>query len=133
MIDLMGRISERIREDNSRDMGGAATAAAKAKSGSSGATFRDQAIANLPAPLVMQQRLVQHIQKEMEVLGRQAHSLAHAAQRGAAFALNELYRKIRRLSLLMEEIIRASAELIRRFYIAVFIDNQPILVSGHVA
>lgn len=132
MIDLMGRISERVREDKSQDVGGGGGGATTGKKGkSTTVTIRDQAIANLPAPLVMQQRLVKHIQKEIDTLASQASSLSKSTQNGAAFALNEMYRKIRRLYSLMEEIVHAGAELIRRFYIAVFIDNQPILVSGN--
>ncbi len=133
MIDLMGRISERVREDNSQDAGGGGSSGAAAKKGQagSGVSPRDQAIANLPAPLVMQQRLVKHIQKEIDTLASQASGLSNSTKRGAAFALNELYKKIRRLHNLMEEIINASLELIQRFYIAVFIDKQPILVSGN--
>jgi hypothetical protein len=133
MIDLMGRISERVREDNSQDAsgagsGGGGTQGKKGKGAT--ASTRDQAIANLPAPLVMQQRLVKHIQKEIDTLSAQASAVARAAQRGSAYAMNELYKKVRRLYALMEEIIHASLEVIQRFYIAVFIDKQPILVSG---
>lgn len=132
MIDLMGRISERVREDNSQDAaGGGSSGSGQGKKGKSGGTStRDQAIASLPAPLVMQQRLVHHIQKEIDTLSSQASSAARAAQRGSAYAMNELYKKIRRLYALMEEIIHASLEIIQRFYIAVFIDKQPILVSA---
>lgn len=133
MIDLMGRISERVREDNSQDVGGGSggTTASGKKGKATTVSPRDQAIANLPAPLVMQQRLVKHIQKEIDTLAAQASSLSSSSKNGAAFALNEMYRKIRRLYSLMEEIVHAGAELIRRFYIAVFIDKQPILVSGN--
>lgn len=133
MIDLMGRISERVREDNSQDVGGGGggSSGSGKKGKTATVTARDQAIANLPAPLVMQQRLVKHIQKEIDTLASQASALSQSTQNGAAYALNEMYRKIRRLYSLMEEIVHATAELIQRFYIAVFIDKQPILVSGN--
>ncbi len=125
MIDLMGAISERVREDKSGDMGGAS--GSTGKTGAKTQSPRDIALANLPAPEAMQNKLVRHIKSEIRSLSRKAKSLASSSAKGAAYSLSEMYKKIRRLHAIMDEILQSSAEIIRRFYVAVFIDNQPIV------
>lgn len=129
MIDLMGRISERMGEDRSGDMGAAGAQGTGQQGQQTQTSARDAAIASLPATPAMQQKLVAHIRSEMYTLDKQARKLARAGGKGSAYNLNELYRKMRRLSALIEEIIEASADMIRRFYIAMFVDQQPLLMS----
>ena len=131
MIDLMGEYSERVREDRSHDMGGGSGAMTTQKANSGGGTSpRDAAIAKLPVPPVMQKQLITHIKGEIKKLSGQAHGISHiTANRGSAYLLNEIYKRIRRLSTLIDEIISASADMIRRFYIALFIDHQPLRVD----
>ncbi len=130
MIDLMGSISERVREDASGDMGGSSGGAAATQgAGSKSASARDIALANLPMPQVMQGKLIGHIRGEIKTLDRQIGSIARSNAKGSAYMLSELYKKIRRLSSLIDEILQASADMVRRFYVAVFVDKQPILVS----
>lgn len=129
MINLMGKISTRAAEDRSRDMGSAG-GQGKAQQSGGQQSFRDQAIASLPAPEQMQRKLVSHIQGEIRSLSRQARSIARSNRAGSAYLLSELYRKIRRLSTLIEELLQASIEVIKRFYIAVFIDNQPLILTA---
>jgi hypothetical protein len=130
VIDLMGNIASRVREDSSGDLPQASGAGAKAAAQTGTVTARDQAIAAIPPVPIMQQKLISHLQKEVRSLERQARKLAWSRQRGSAHVLSELYKKIRRLSSFIADIIRASAEVIRRFYISVFIDGQPLVVTG---
>ncbi len=78
----------------------------------------------------MQQKLVEHLEREVKTIERQARSLRNSNVRGSGFMLSELYRKIRRLRSLIGDILHASAEMIKRFYVSVFIDRQPLVVTG---
>lgn len=129
MIDLMGSISDRVREDSSGDMGGGGSGSATGgqATGKKGASPRDIALANLPVPAVMQVRLTKHIRKEMKAIDRQVSALAGSNAKGSAYLINELYKKIRRLHSIIEEIVHASSDMIKRFYVAVFVDKQPVI------
>src|SRR5688572_15866922 len=59
------RVSEKTGEDRSGDMGGAGSGAAQ------GPSPRDQAIANLPVPVMMQKHLEQHIRQEIKKLNKE--------------------------------------------------------------
>lgn len=129
IIDLMGNVASRVREDKSGDLGaGGSTATTGAAQ--TGSSARDQAIANVPAPEVMQQKLVAHLEKELKSVEKQARKLARSRKRGSAFMLSELYKNIHRLTALIADLLQASAEIIKRFYISVFIDRQPLVVTG---
>ncbi|TSC57617.1 MAG: hypothetical protein Greene041619_1045 [Candidatus Peregrinibacteria bacterium Greene0416_19] len=123
------RVSERSSEDRSTDMGGGTSGTAG--QGTQGAQIspRDQAIKNMPeSALVLRQELDHHIEKEIKRLERDADMLAsHASRPGAAYKLNHLYARIRRLRSLMHELVEAAVDLLRRLYIRVFIDKQPVL------
>lgn len=88
---------------------------------------RDQAIANLPVPAMMQKELEKHIRDEVKKLRKQAQSIARMNKPGAAYHLNVLYTRIRHLNALLTEIIGASYDVLKRLFIRVFIDRQPIL------
>ncbi len=75
----------------------------------------------------MRDRLSQHIRQETRKLERLAKAAARSVQPGAAYTLNELYAKIRRLQALIAEILQASIDVLKRLFIRVFIDQQPIL------
>lgn len=132
IVDVMGNVVESIREENARDIPTTTTVTTSggvaAQTG--GVSARDAAIAAAPTVPVMQQKLVQHLRQEVRIIQRQASSLSRKDERGSAYLLNVLYRKIRRLSSLINEILHASSEIIRRFYIAVFIDHQALVVRG---
>lgn len=129
IIDLMGNVASRVREDKSSDLGagGGTTTSGAAQTGTSA---RDQAIANVPAPEVMQQKLIAHLEKEIVAIEKQATRIARSRKRGSAYLLSELYRKIRRLTAIIADLLQASAEMIKRFYVSVFIDRQPLVVTG---
>lgn len=127
LIDLMGTVSTRVREDKKGD---APTAGdAQGTPGKTGATARDEAIAAIPEPAVMQKMLVEHIRQEVRSIEREAKRLSRSNKRGSAYMLSELYRKIRRLSTLMKDMFEASAEVIKRFYVSVFIDRHPLVIT----
>lgn len=123
----VGKVGETMTEDTSaRDAGGggggfAAAAAAR------GMSARDFAIANLPTPHNMQRQLEQHIREEVKKLRKQAHHVAKVHGPGAAYHLNKLYARIRQLNNLLGVIFDAGMEVLKRFFIRVFIDRQPIL------
>ncbi len=132
IIDLMGNIASRVREDNSGDLGGGGSGGGQkgAAAGTQGTSARDEAIAKAPPVPIMQKKLVSHLEKEVHRLTKEVKSLPSAKDPGGAYVLNELYKKIRSLTALISRILHASTELIRRFYISLFIDHQPISVSG---
>ena len=92
-----------------------------------GPTPRDQAIANLPSQEAMQQQLKNRITAEVKALRRQTKTLTRDGSPGAAYRLNELYASIRRLNSLLAELLDAGIEVVKRLFIRVFIDRQPIL------
>ena len=132
IIDLMGNVASRVREDKSGDLGGGGSGGAQqgAGTGATGTSARDEAIAKAPPIPVMQKKLIVHLEHEVKTLERKARKLSNTKTPGGAYLLNELYKKIRSLTALIARILHASSDLIRRFYISVFIDRQPLVVTG---
>ena len=120
------KISERSGEDASSDLGGASTGSG-GQQGSKQISPRDYAIQNLPAMEVMQQKLAAHIRKEARKLEGLARSAEHQSGPGSAHQLNAIYAKIRRLNMLIYELLETSVEVLKRLFIRVFIDQQTIL------
>ena len=87
---------------------------------------RDQAIAAIPTPPLMQAQLEKHIRTEVEKLHKEARRIA-LSKPGAAHHLNELYARIHKLNKLLSDLFEASVEVLKRVFIRVFIDRQPIL------
>jgi len=128
IVDLMGNVSTKVREDNAGDWTGAA---AQSSGGTkSGSSARDEAIAKAPSIPIMQRELIRHLEKEVRTIRKQVRSVSKSRARGSAYILSELYKKLRRLNDLIAQIMHASAEVVRRFYISVFIDRQPMIVKG---
>lgn len=125
--NLNARVSERTGEDRSGDLGGAGTGAAGGQQGTQGVSARDLAIQNIPAVDIMQKKLAQHIHQEAQKLETLARTVSRSPAPGSAHKLNELYAKIRRLHALIYDILEASIEVLKRLFIRVFIDQQPIL------
>ncbi len=129
-IGLLSSITERMSEDRSGDMGGSGAAKGKGSTTAStagGVSWRDEAIAHLPVPAVMQQKLQEHILLEIKQLRKQVQTTALRISRpGSAYKINQLYAKIRRLSGLLQDLLSASAEVLKRFYIRTFIDKQSV-------
>ncbi len=92
-----------------------------------GMSWRDQAIASIPTPQIMQKQLEVHIEQEVKVLRKQAARITDLRKPGAAHHFNELQSKIRRLNSLLAGLLEASFDVLKRIFIRVFIDKQPIL------
>lgn len=127
-ISLMDKVSERMGEDNSGDMGGSGGAVAGNGTGDDATqSTRAQAIANLPDSPQMRRELSTYIQKEIKLLRKQVRKKAFRASKpGSAHQLNELYSKMRRLNTLLSELMEASVDVLKRIFIRVFIDKQSI-------
>lgn len=128
-LNLIDQMSERIGEDRSGDLGGGG-AGAKGSKGTAGARLpspRDQAIANLPPQEVMQKKLEEKIRAEVRVLRKQIRSIPSSSKPGAAHRLNALYARIRMLNRLLFTLLESSLEVLKRLFVRVFIDEQPIL------
>ena len=90
-------------------------------------SLREELVASLPEASVMQERLQDHIEQETQRLRREARRISRLGQPGRAYHLNELYKQIRQLQLLLATILVASYEHLKRFFVRTFIDHQPIL------
>lgn len=121
------RVSERTGEDSSGDLGGVgAGSATGSQQGTYGSSARDLAVQNIPSAEVMHNKLERHIRQETRRLEKLARTVARLSAPGSAHKLNELYAKIRRLHALIHDILDASIEVLKKLFIRVFIDQQPI-------
>ncbi|TSC79173.1 MAG: hypothetical protein G01um101425_810 [Candidatus Peregrinibacteria bacterium Gr01-1014_25] len=126
-IDSM-QISEKTGEDRSGDMGaGSGGAMTQTQGDTPVVSPRDQAIQNLPATQVMQRDIAKHITKEVRTLRRQAKTITRIGRPGQAFQLAQLYARIRKLNGLLAQIWEASTDVVKRMFIRIFIDKQPVL------
>lgn len=127
-INLLGNISERMGEDKSSDMGRGGTSKKDNKSDTGGSSTRSQAIKNIPTEKIVRKELAKHIEKEVKVLRKQVRlATGRISKPGNAHKLNELYSRIRRLNTLLANMFEASYDVVKRLFIRVFIDKQPIL------
>ncbi len=122
------KVSEMTGEDRSSDMGGGTGMTRSGGTQQSQVSPRDQAIAAMPteAP-VIREKLKEHIQEEIKMLRAAAHHHKKTSAPGGAYKLNELYARMRRLNTLLSSLVEASMDVLRKFYIRVFVDRQPIL------
>ena len=123
--NLDRKVSEKTGEDRSGDLGAAGASGGKAATSST--STRDEAIAQIPAPTIMQQKLRKHIKKEMQDLEKMARHVGKSAKPGSAYKQNQIYSRIRQLNALLRQLVEASVEILKRFFIRVFIDKQPII------
>jgi hypothetical protein len=128
-LAAIDKISERIGEDRSADMGGGGgKARGKGDDGTTATSIRDQKIANLPAQEAMRMELQKEIQKEMTELHREVKKAKKRLTRpGAAYKLNALYARIRTLNSLIAELFEAAYDVVKRLFIKVVIDRQKVL------
>ena len=125
-VEEIGKVAETMTEDTSkRDAGGAGLVTHSG--GTVTVSARDRAIAHLPPPAIMQRELEKHIKEEVKKLRRQARSIARRHGPGGAYHLSKLYARIHQLHSLLASIIESGVEAVKRFFIRVFIDRQPIL------
>ena len=127
-IALLDRISERVGEDRSGDMGGAGAAATGQKGTTAATSKRDQRIANLPPAAIMRRELKKQIEKEVKGVQKDIHAATRQVSRpGAAYRLNVLYARLRRLNALISDLLEAAYDVIKRLFIKVVIDEQKVL------
>lgn len=125
---IPSRVSEMTGEDRSSDMGSAGKSGTRAVATAKQISPRDQKIAAISTdPEVLKGQLTAHIKKEVEELARQAKTIERMNKPGAAFQLTKLYARIRRLNGFVAEIIHASYDTLKRLFVRVFIDEQPIV------
>ncbi len=124
------RVSERTGEDRSGDMGGGGgqMTGGSGQGDDTQVSPRDAAIARMPTEAkVLQKELSSHIRKETRKLERLAERVSRSTAPGSAHKLNVIYGKIRRLNSLVSELLESSLDVLKRLFIRVFIDKQPIL------
>lgn len=125
--NLSARVNERQGEDVSGDLGGSGAGTGGKAKGDTGVSPRDLAIERIPPFEIVRQKLEGHIQGEVKKLERQARRAARSSKPGSAHQLNDIYARIRRLNALLFQIFEASVDVLKRLFIRVFIDQQPIL------
>ncbi len=126
-IAEVDRVSEKQGDASSGDWSGAGGQSQQGDNGKSAAAIaREEAIARIPEPMVMQTALQQHIEQEVKTLRRQAQRLTKSSRPGAAFELAQMYAKIRRLNGMILELFDTSIDVLKRLFIRVFIDKQSI-------
>lgn len=122
---LSDKVSERTGEDRSGDLGSGGGGVRR--DDGTALSPRELAIQNIPLQAIMQKKLEKHIQREVKKLSHEARRVARIGRPGSAFTLNQLYARIRMLTALLQEILEASYEIVKRLFIRVFVDKQPIL------
>lgn len=132
MAELLGeieKIAETTGEDRSGDWSGTTPGTTAVATGGAitGQSPRDRAIAAIPEVAVMRKELEKHIVTEIKVLRKDIRRITRVRAPGAAFRLNELYTRLRRLNSLLHDLFATSYEVVRRLFVKVFIDKQPIL------
>ena len=126
-ISLMDKVSERLGEDNSGDMGGDGSSTRSSQGDDGTTSTRAAAIASIPDTSEMRKSLGSYIQKEIKILRKLARKKKfHASKPGSAHQINELYSKIRRLNTLFTELMETSVDALKRLFIKVFIDKQTL-------
>ncbi len=131
LLSDLEKISEVVREESSQDLGvgvsSGGTATSGRGTGATGVSLRDQSIRSLPSTEAMRVRLTRHMQREVKQLEKRARRLARSTEKGSAYLLNELYAKIRKIQALIGELVEATAEVVKRLYIRLFIDHQQLV------
>ncbi len=118
--------SETSGEDRSGDWSGKSMTTGGGQAAAAQTSARDQAIANLPAPAAMQKQLEAHIRAEIKDLRGQAKIITRSRKPGSAYALAQLYAKIRHLNALLADLFEASYDVLKRLFVKVFVDRQAI-------
>lgn len=122
--DLPG---ETATEDATSDWGSSSTGTAMTAQGAQqGGTARDHAMAHLPTPARMQKLLEAHIRSEVKELRKQTKLIIRSRKPGSAYALAQMYAKIRHLNALLADLLEASYDVLKRLFVKVFVDKQAI-------
>ncbi len=128
VLSDLEKISERVSEDHSQDLGGGSGGGmADDGTGAVAVSLRKQALQSLPSKEVMQRKLTQHLKAEVAHLERGARRIARSTKRGSAYLLTQTYARIRKIQALMEELLDAALAVIERLYVRLFIDHQQLV------
>lgn len=130
VLSSLEKITERVSEDRSHDLGasGASAAAGAGDQGTAGqVSLRQQAIQALPPHPIMKRRLLRHLSHEIRNLERDAARVARSVRTGNAYLLTQLYARIRKIQALMTDLLNAAVDVIQRLYIRLFIDHQQLI------
>lgn len=126
-ISLMDKVSERLGEDHSGDMGGGGSAQGSNQGDDGTTSARAAAIATIPDAPEMRKSLGAYIQKEIKILRKEARKETFRSSKpGSAHHINDLYSKIRRLNTLFVELMETSVDALKRLFIKVFVDKQSL-------
>ena len=126
-ITLLDKISERLGEDKSGDLGGSGSGTAQDDSKQSSSS-RDIAIKKIPDTPVVRKQLTIYIEKEIKSLRKEVKIAARRASKtGNSYKLNKLYARIRRMNGLLAQLMEASYDVLKRLYIRIFIDKQSVV------
>ncbi len=125
--ELPSRVSEMTGEDRSGDMGASSAGAGRAAAVTQPPPRERKIMAMPQDEQTLKQELKAHIQREVQTLNQEAKKIERLNRPGAAHRLTKLYARIRRLNGLIAEILQASYETVKRLFIRVFIDEQPVL------
>jgi len=125
-LSIDAKVSERSSEDRSTDMGTAGTAGVQ--TGNKRLSAREAAIAAMPAEAkILRQELEKHISLEVKSLQKEIRLAAKRVTKpGAAYRMNLLYARLRRLEGLLRQILEASYDTLKRLFVRIFIDQQKI-------
>jgi hypothetical protein len=128
ILSEIEHITEDINESAQEDIKSQGTKHGRGGQKSNGTmTNRKSALAALPSSKKMESELKRHIQKEIRTLRREARRIIRLSKPGSAYQLNMIYARIRRLNALLSNLFQASVEVLKRFFIRIFVDNQSIL------
>lgn len=125
-IETLAGPQETSSEKTGENSGSTVSPSTARASAPSTVSPRDHALANLPPQEKLQKDLRTHIHAEVRKLRREASRLT-ASRPGTAHRINQIYANIRRLNKLLGELLHASYETLKHFFIRVFVDKQPIL------
>ena len=128
-LSALEKISERVAEDHSGDLGTGSGGAMTGDGSQTGGavSLRQQAIQSLPSKEVMQKKLISHLHAEVSSLERESRRVARLNAKGSAYLLNQTYARIRKIQSLIEDLVDAALEVIERLYVRLFIDHQQVV------
>lgn len=128
-VDMMmsGEVRETEASSASEQWSGASGTQPAVRNDDGAVSPRDYAIRAIPAVRVMQRQISKHITKEVRILRREANSIIRLKKPGEAYRLAEIYARIRQLNGLLAQLWDASLDVIKRLFIRIFIDKQPVV------
>lgn len=75
----------------------------------------------------MQKALQREIRREIRSLQKEAKRITRIKEPGSAYRLSMLFARIRDLRLLMDRVLEASYDTLKKIFVRVFVDKQQLL------